>query len=319
MLISRFHLTICLLASTAFGASAFCAETYPNKPVRIITSDVGSGSDFAARIIAQELGTALNQSVIVDNRSSNLVGSVAAKAQPDGYTLLVEGVSLWISPLLQAMQYDIVKDFSPVTAMAATPWCLVVHPSLKAGSVTDLIALAKARPGTINYASAGAGGGAHLAAELFKQMAGVDIVHVPFKGSGAAAIGLIGGQVQMMFANPPAVIPHIKTGKLRAVAVTSAKPSALFPGLPTVTSSGLPGYEVTVTTALFAPARTPAAIIDVLNQDAVRALRKPDISERFFNSGVEVVGSTPAELASTVRSDLAKWSKVIKAAGIRTD
>jgi len=300
-------------------AAAASGQNYPNKPVRIVTSDAGSGSDFAARLVAQEVTDSLAQPVVVDNRSSNIVGGVAARALPDGYTLLVEGVSLWISPLLQKMPYDPVKDFAPITALSATPWCLVVHPSVQAKSVKDLIDLAKAKPGEINYASAGIGGGAHLAGELFRSMTGLNIVHIPFKGSGAAAIGLIGGQVQMMFANPPAVTPHIKTGKLRALAVTSAQPSALFPGLPTVMSSGLPGYEVTVALALFAPARTSDAIINRLNQEVVRVIRKPDVKEKFSSIGVETASGSPADLAALIKADLTKWTKVIKESGIKVE
>ena len=307
------------VAMTMQGAGVVYGQNYPHKPVRIVTSDAGSGSDFAARLVAQEVTESLGQPVVVDNRSSNIVGGVAAKALPDGYTLLVEGVSLWISPLLQNMPYDPVKDFAPITALSATPWCLVVHPSVQAKSVKELIDLAKARPGEINYASAGIGGGAHLAGELFKSLTGVNIVHIPFKGSGAAAIGLIGGQVQLMFANPPAVTPHIKTGKLRALAVTSAQPSALFPGLPTVMSSGLPGYEVTVALALFAPAKTPDAIIHRLNQEVVRVIRKPDVKEKFSSIGVETASGSPADLAALIKADLAKWSKLIKQAGIKVE
>jgi tripartite-type tricarboxylate transporter receptor subunit TctC len=185
--------------------------------------------------------------------------------------------------------------------------------------VKELIALAKAKPGAINYASAGIGGGAHLAAELFKDMTGVNIVHIPYKGSGAASIGLIGGQVQLMFANPPVVTPHIKSGKLRALAVTSAQPSALFPGLPTVAASGLPGYEVMVATALFAPAKTPDAILRRLNHEAVLILHRPDVKERFFKIGAEAMGGSSAQLADWIKADLAKWSRVIKVAGIHVD
>ncbi len=295
------------------------AQTYPSRPIRIITSDAGSGSDFAARLVAMETTGKLGQSVIVDNRPSTLDGDLVAHAAPDGYTLLVEGVSFWVAPLLQKMPYDPVKDFAPISIVTAAPWCLVVHPSVPVKSVKDLIELARSKPGEINYASAGIGGGAHLAAELFKDMTGVNIVHIPFKGTGTAVISLIGGQVQLMFANPPAVTPHIKSGKLRAIAVTSANPSALFPGLPTVAASGLPGFDVTVVTSLFAPAKTPTAIINRLNQEVAFALHRPEVKERVINTGVEAIGSSVAELANTEKSDIAKWSRVIKDAGIRLD
>ena len=319
MLQSRLVAGMFPIGLMVLGASMVFGQTYPNRPIRIVASEAGGGGDFAARLIAQGLTDGLGQPVIVENRPSNIVGEIAAKVQPDGYSLLVEGVSFWIAPLLRKMPYDVTRDFSPVTLASAAPYCLVVHPSVPAKSVKELIDLAKAKPGEINYASAGIGGGAHLAGELFKAMTGVNIAHIPYKGSGPAAIGLIGGQVQMMIANPPAVTPHIKSGKLRALAVTSAQPTALFPGLPTVSASGLPGYEVTVTTALFAPIKTPVAIISRLNQETVRILHRSDVKERFFNTGVEAVGTSPGELGSSIKSDLAKWGKIIKDAGMRAD
>src|SRR5262245_3399579 len=225
-------LALALQGGLALAATGPSGQSYPARPVRIMASDPGSGGDFAARLIAREIAGPLGQTVIVDNRSSNLLGGIVAHATPDGYTLLIEAVSFWVAPLLQKMPYDALADFSPIAKITAAPWCFVVHPSVAASSVRELIDLAKAKPGELNYASAGIGGGASLAAELFKQMAGVNIVHVPFKGGGAAAIGLISGQAQLSFSNPPTVMPHVKTGKLRALAITGARPSPLFPGLP---------------------------------------------------------------------------------------
>jgi len=284
-----------------------------------MASDPGSGGDFTARLIAREIQGPLGQTVIIDNRSSNLLGGIVAHATPDGYTLLVEAVSFWVAPLLQKMPYDALADFSPIVKVTAAPWCLVVHPSVAANTVRELIDLARAKPGELNYASAGIGGGANLAGELFRQMAGINIVHIPFKGSGAAAIGLISGQAQLTFGNPPAVMPHVKSGKLRALAITSARPSALFPGLPTVAASGLPGYDVTVVTGVFAPARTPPTVIARVNAEVNRALKNPAVRELFANTGAETAGGTPEDLLATVKADLAKWGKVIKEAGIRVE
>ena len=319
MFIPRFAVAIISAGILVLGAGVVAGQDYPNKPIRIVTGPAGGGSDFTARQIAQRITTTLGQPVVIDNRSGVTQGEVVSKAPPDGYTLFVAGSNVWIDPLLQKTPYDTVRDFSPITLAVTSPNILVIHPSLPVKSVKDLIALAKARPGELNYAANAPGSSAHLAGELFKAMTGVNIAHIPYKGSGPAAIGLIGGQVQMMIANPPAVTPHIKSGKLRALAVTSAQPTALFPGLPTVSASGLPGYEVTVTTALFAPIKTPVAIISRLNQETVRILHRSDVKERFFNTGVEAVGTSPGELGSSIKSDLAKWGKIIKDAGMRAD
>jgi tripartite-type tricarboxylate transporter receptor subunit TctC len=305
----------------ATSAGVVCAQTYPNKPIRMVTSAAGGSADFAARLIAQGLTGDLGQQVVVDNRGGSVSTSVAivAKAPPDGYTLLLYASSLWIAPLLQQVSYDPIKDFSPITLAASSPYILVVHPTVPVTSVKELIALAKAKPGELNYGSSGLGTANHLAAELFNAMAGVSIVHVPYKGAGPALNALIGGQLQVMFPSAGSVTSHIKSGRLKALGVTSAGPSALAPGLPTVAAAGVPGYESLLMIGVFTPAGVPAAIINRLNQEIVKALRKADTKERLFNAGVEAVGGTPAQLAASVKSEMVRLGKVIKDAGIRAE
>ena len=302
------------------GAHAVSAQTYPTKPVRIVTANVGGGTDFVSRLIAQGISGPLGQQVIVDNRASGVIpGDIVAKAAPDGYTLLVAGGILWIAPLLQKTPYDPLKDFAPITLPVTAPAFLVVHPSLPVKSVRQLVALAKSRPGELNYGSTGTGSSTHLAAELFKSMAGVNIVRIPYKGGGPATVGLIGGEVQLMFATAGSVTPHVKSGKLRMLAVTSARPSALAPDLPTIAASGLPGYEADTTYAVLAPAGTPAAIVKQLNHEIVRALNRPDMREKFLNAGVDVVGSTPEQLTAAMSGEVSRLGKVIRDAGIRIE
>ncbi len=296
-------------------------QAFPNKPLRLVTVGAGGGSDLMARIITRDLAPALGQPVVIENRAGGVIAiETVAKAAPDGYTILFYSSSVWVLPLLQAMPYDPVKDFSPITAAASSPTVLVVHPSVAAKSVPELIALAKAKPGELNYATGASGTATHLPGELFKAMAGVNIVRVPYKGTAPALNDVIGGHVQVMFCTPEAVSSHIRSGRVRALAVTSAQPSALFPGLPTVAAAGgLPGYESTVSYHFFAPARTPANIIKQLNQEIARVLAKPDVKERFQSGGVEAAGSSPAYVTAIMKSEIARWSKVIKAANIRAD
>jgi tripartite-type tricarboxylate transporter receptor subunit TctC len=294
------------------------AQNYPNKPIRIVTGGAGGGGDLAARLIVQGIGSDMGQPLIIDNRF-NLAGEIVSKAPSDGYTVLIEGSSFWIASLLQQTPYDPAKDFEAITWTNSAPNVLVVHPSVPVNSVKELIDLAKSKPKQLNYASAGAGGSAHLSAELFKAMTGVEIVHIPYKGSGPAVNGLIGGEVQLAFINAGTGSPHVKSGKLRALAVTSAQPSLAFPGLTTIAAAGVPGYESIQILGAFAPAKTPKSLVNRLNQEFVRALRRQDIKEKFFNSGWETVGSTPAELDSKVKSELVKWGKVIRDGGIRAD
>jgi tripartite-type tricarboxylate transporter receptor subunit TctC len=298
------------------------AQTYPSKPIRLVTLEPGGGLDFAARVLAQATSGGLGQQVIVDNKGG-AGGAIAiesvAKAPADGYTLLFQGSNIWILPLLRNVGYDPVKDFAPVTLAVTSPNMLVVHPSLSAGTVKELISLARAKPGQLTYASGGVGSTLHLAAELFKAMAGVNIVHVPYKGMGPAFNEVIGGQVQVMFPIAGAAVPHVKAGKLRALAVTSSQPTSLAPGLPTIAASGLPGYESVTRMGVFAPMATSSSVVQQLNQEFVRTLGRAEVKETFFNAGVETVGSAPQELNAIMVSEMARMGKVIKDAGIRAE
>jgi tripartite-type tricarboxylate transporter receptor subunit TctC len=317
-------LAAALLAASAapllHAAEAPAIHSYPNKPVRIVTTGIGGGLDLTARLLAPPLAERLGQPVIVENRTNSVVPiEIVSKAPADGYTLLVFGPPLWLGPLLQTASYDPVKDFVPVTLAVGTTSVLAVYPRLPVSSVKDLIALAKAKPGALNYASNATGAGSHLAAELFKNMAGVDLVRVTYNSNAVLIPDLISGQVHVMFGSGGTLAPHLKSGKLRPLAVTSAQPSLLFPGLPTVSSAGLPGYESTSMFGVFAPARTPTAVVRRLNQDLVYALARNDVKERFLNGGLEPIGSSPEESRAKIGSEIARMDKVIKAAGIRME
>jgi tripartite-type tricarboxylate transporter receptor subunit TctC len=305
------------------GTGAIFAQVYPNKPVRIITAAVGGGADVAARVIAQGITAPLGQQVIVDNRggSGGMVGGEnLAKSPPDGYTLLLYGNTIWLAPFMrEKTPYDPVKDFSPITLAASSPSMLVVHPSLPVKSVKELIALAKSRPGALNYGTSGTGSASHLAGELFKAMAGVDIVRVNYKGAAPAFADVVAGNVQLTFGSAALVMPYLNSGRLKPLAVTGVQPSALFPGLPTVAASGLAGYEADSTFGIFAPARTPAAIVTRLDQEIVRYLRTAEARGRLLAAGMEGVGTSPEEFAAIVKSDMLKWGKVIRDAGIREE
>ena len=311
-----------LIGSVIALAAALCcvtvfAQPYPAKPIRMVVTGVGSGGDFAARLIALGVSPALGQQIIVDNRGSgNLPAEIVAKSPPDGYTLCLSASPLWITPFLRPTPYDPVRDFAPVTLVVTSPNILVVHPSLPVRSVKELLALIRSRPGALNYATSGIGGSSFLSAELFKSMARADMVRINYKSGGLAITELMSGEVQLYFANAGNAAPHMKSGRLRAMAVTSAKPSPLLPELPTVAAGGLPGYEVVSVQGIFAPARTPEAIVARLNQEIVPFLRRADVKEKFFAAGMEPLGSPPAALAETVKSEMNRLGKVIKAAGI---
>ncbi len=294
------------------------AQTYPVKPVRIVTAEPGTGNDLIARLIAPHLAAVFGQQFVIDNRGLVAVEMVA-KSPPDGYTLLSYGPPLWLTPLLRQVAYDPLRDFAPITIAGNSPNILAVHPSVPAKTVAELIALARKRPGELNYSSSSTGASPYLAAELLKSMTGINIVRVAYKGSTQALIALVGGQVHIMFPNAGVAAPHLKSGRLRALAVTTVAPSALAPGLPPLSAAGVPGYESSSQFALVAPSGTPPAIIERLNHEMVAALRRPDVTERLFGSGVEVLTGTPAELAATMKSEMAKWGKVIKEAGIREE
>ena len=303
------------------GSGPTLAQSYPEKPVRLVTAAPGAAGDFVSRMIAPGLTEKWGQTVVVDNRGGSAVIPIelVAKAAPDGYTLLVFGSALWHLPFLQSVGYNAAQDFAPITLAAVTPLLLVVHPSLPVRTVKELIALAKRRPGQLNYSSGISGSATHLPAELFKSMAAVDITRVTYKGGAPALNAILSGETQVMFATASGGGPHAAAGKLRALAVTSATRSVLFPGLPTVAESGLPGYEAASTMCIFAPAATPAALINRIHQDVVQVLTRAEIKDRFLKSGSEVVASSPTELANAMKADMSAMGKLIKQAGIRAD
>jgi tripartite-type tricarboxylate transporter receptor subunit TctC len=297
---------------------------YPSKPLRfILPFPPGGGTDTLGRVIGQKLGELLGQQVVMDNRpgaGANLGAEIAAKSPPDGYTIFMGNVAHTINASLYSkLNYDLVKDFATVTMLASTPNILVVHPSLPAKSVKELVALAKARPGQLDYASSGGGSSSHLAAELFNNMAGVKMTHVPYKGGGPAVVALISGQVSVGFATTPSVMPHVKSNKLRGLAVTSARRLPLAPDLQTISEAGVSGYEAVTWYGLLVPAGTPKEIITRLHAEAVKTLGLPDIRKRLDASGFEAIGNTPEEYAAYTRNEIDKWAKVIKASGARAD
>ncbi len=303
-----------------FCAGVVLGQNYPSKSIRIVTSTPGGGADVVARLLAQGMAPGLGQQVIVDNRASGVIpGEIVAKAAADGYTLLLAGGTFTLGPLMEKTPYDPVKDFSPITLATSAPIILVINPSLPITSVKELIAYAKAKPGELNDASVASGSTPHLAAELFKAMAGVNIVRVAYKGTVQGLNDLIAGNVQLSFATAGGAVPFVKSGRLRGLAVTSARPSILFPDLPTIAQAGLAGYEAVSSYGLFAPAGTPAARIKIINQEAVRYLRSGQAKERLLNTGAESVGSSPEEFLAAMKSEIVRMSKVIKALGIRAE
>jgi len=316
---TRIFASILSLGMLVLDASVVSGQDYPNKPVHIITLAAGSTNDFIARLIAPGLASGLGQPVIIDNRSVIIsLAPIVINAPPDGYTLLSAGSPIWQLPLLQKAPYDPLKDLAPIIMTARSLAVLVVHPSLPVHSVKELIALAKARPGVFNYASGGTGGSGHLTGELFKAMAGVDIVHVPYNGGSAAIVDLIVGQVQMTFDSPSTVMPLVNAGKLRALAVTSAEPSELVPGLPTVAAS-LPGFESVTDFGVFASAKTSNAIVRRLNQEFDKVLSATGMKEKFLSRGIEITRSSPEQFAATIKSDFSVMGTVIKNAGIQAE
>jgi tripartite-type tricarboxylate transporter receptor subunit TctC len=299
------------------GAPAAYGELHPSKPIRLVTSGIGGGTDFAARLVASGLNASLGQPVVVENRGSSVVpGDTVAKALPDGHTLLVtSGGILWVMPLFQKVPYDAVKDFAPVTLVASFPSVLTVNASVAAASVKELIAVAKARPGGLNYVMTAEGGSAHLSTALFQVMAGINMVPVPYKNTGTAITDLVSGQVQVFFAAGGLIMPHVKSGKLRALGITSAKASALAPDLPPIAAT-LPGYDMEAVYCIVAPAKTPSPTIGRLNREIGRVLAQADVKERFLAAGIEPRASTPEELGALRKSDIARVSKLIKDAGI---
>jgi len=301
------------------------ADVYPSKPIRFVVAfPPGGGTDIIARSIAQKLSERLAQQVVVDNRpgaGGNIGTDIVAKSAPDGYTMLMgsAGPLAINASLFATLPFDPVRDLAPVTLAASTPNVLVVHPSLKIATVKDLIALARARPGAINFASSGHGTPAHLAGELFGWMAGVKLVHVPYKGAAPALADLLGGQVQIMFSTMPPALPHVRDGKLRALAVTSLKRSPATPDLPTLDEAALPGFEANTWHGVVVPAGAQTAIVARLNREIVAILHLPDVVERLSNQGAEPVGSTPEEFAAYIRSETLKWAKVVRESGAKAE
>jgi tripartite-type tricarboxylate transporter receptor subunit TctC len=310
-------------ASAVTQAADLSASTYPVKTVRIIVGfSPGGSTDVTARIVAQKMSESWRQQVIVDNRpgaGGNIGAEAVAKAPADGYTLLLAttGVMAINHRLYRSLSYDALRDFAPVTQIGSLPLILIVHPSLPVRSVKELIALAKAKPGQLSYASSGVGGATHMTAEVFRMMAGVDILHIPYKGSGQAMADLIGGQVPLAFDQITSSLPHVESGKLRALAVTSAKRFASVPQLPTMSEAGVPGYEAVSWNGLAAPAATPMDVLARIQAEVARVVQLPDIKERFFRDGIEPVASTPQQFAAHIRAERAKWEKVVDAAGIK--
>ena len=310
-----------LLAAAAGAGDAVAQATYPARAVRLLVPyPPGGGTDITSRAVAQRLGEAWGQPVVVENRggANGIIGTdLGAKARPDGYTLVVVIASYAINAsLYRSLPYESVSDFAPVTLMARYPFILTATASLPVKSVKELIALAKARPGQLSYASSGNGSGPHLGFELFKTAAKIDVVHVPYKGAGPANIDLRSGQVQLMFNNFLAAMPLIKDGRLRVLAVTSEKRSQVMPALPTLAESGLPGFDVTGWYSLLAPAGTPPAIVARVQGDVAAALKVPAVHARLAGEGAEPVGSSPAEMGKFLAAEIRKWAGVIRAAGI---
>jgi tripartite-type tricarboxylate transporter receptor subunit TctC len=323
---------IAIIAGLAFigGAAAqtppsTAVANYPTKAVRLIVPfPPGGGTDFVARTVQARLAKALGQQIIIDNRAgaTGIVGTeLGAKAPPDGYTLtMATGATISANmALFPKLPYDPPKDFAPITLIASQPNVLAVHPSLPAKTVRDLIAIAKSRPGQLSYASSGSGSSHHLSGELLKIMSGINIVHVPYKGTGPAIIDAVGGHVEVIFSGIAAILPQVKSGKLRALAVTQAQRSAILPALPTIAESGLPGYEITSWHGMLAPAGTPHAVVLRVRNSVAKALESADVRERFASQGAEPVGSTPEAFAKFMHADIAKIAKLIKAAGIKPD
>lgn len=316
----RMALYIAGAALSSVTATAY-AQSYPSKPIRFVAaSSPGSGVDIVCRLLAPKLSEALGQQVVVDNRAGvggNLGAELAARAAPDGYTLFMATPSQPISSSLHSkLNYDLVRDFAPISLLTTGHFMLVVHPSVPARSVKELIALAKSRPGKLNYASAGIGNATHLAGELFNIMGKVETVHIPYKGGGLARNDMLGGQVDFMFHNITAVLGDVQSGRLRALAVTGPKRALAAPDIPSVAEAGLPGYEITSWFGVMAPADTAQDVLARLHREFVRVVQLPDIKEKLANLGAESVGSTPAEFAAFVKIEIAKWAEVIKSAGI---
>ncbi len=320
----RSALRLLLLLTLAAGSAPSAAQMYPTKPVRIIVpTSVGSAADTVARVLAQPLAERLGQPVVVDSRAGAgaVVGTEAvAKSAPDGHTLLMGVPALAINVSIhRKLPYDVLRDFAPITQAVSQPNLLAVHPSLPAKSVKELIALAKARPGELVFASSGVGASSHLTMELFLLMTGTRMLHVPYKGPGPGIIDLVAGRVSVMASSTVSTLPQVRSGRLRALGVTTAKRALGVPDIPTIAEAGVPGYESVSWFGLIAPAGTPKEVIARLHREAVAILRAPDVRERFARDGTEVVAGSPEEFDAYIRAEVVKWARVVKSAGIQPE
>ena len=300
------------------------AQSFPSRPIRfIVPFPPGGGNDIVGRIVAQRLGESLGVSVVVDNRggAGGTIGTdITAKAPPDGHTMLINNVSLAVNAtLIEKLPYDTLRDLAPVSLLGRQPNVLVVHPGVAASSVSELLALARAKPGQLAYGSGGVGTASHLATELLKLMTKTDMVHVPYKGLGPALTDLMGGRLQLIISTLASALPQVKSGKLKPLAVTTAQRSSFFPELPTMSEAGVAGYEFSTWYGLLVPARTPASVVDKLNSETVKVLNSPALKQQFAGQGLEPDSSTPSEFGAYLKSETAKWAKVVRAANIRSD
>ena len=317
--------TLATVAAAALLPLTATAQAYPTKPITIIVPfSAGGTTDILARVVGQALTAELGQSVIIDNRAGaggNIGGQLAARSAADGYTLFMGTVGTHAinESLYKKMPFDPIKDFAPLSRVANVPNLLVAHPSQPFKTVPEMIAYAKANPGKLNFGSSGSGSSIHLSGELFKSMAKVDMVHIPYKGSAPAVNDLLGNQIAIMFDNMPSAIQHVRAGKLRAIAVTTAKRSPELPNVPTIAEAGVPGYEATSWFGLFAPSATPAPIVAQLNKAVVKVLGQADVKQKIADQGGEVVAETPAQFAAFIKAETAKWGKVVKDSGASVD
>jgi tripartite-type tricarboxylate transporter receptor subunit TctC len=313
--------TACVLAIALVVTLPAAAQDYPKRPIELVVPFVAGGTtDNIARLMAQRFSESWGQTVVVNNRAgggSTIGTNAVAKAPPDGHTLLVTTIGFAINAGLQKLPYDPIGDFTPITELASLPLVLVVHASVPATNLQEFIALAKSKPGGWDYASSGTGTSPHLAAEMFKSMAGIELVHVPFKGNAEAMNSLMGGHVKIYFALVPAVLQHIKTGALRAIAVTTEERLPYLPDVPTIAELGFPGYEISSWQGVFAPAGTPKDVVVKINGELVRMLNVPETHRRISQEGADPVGSTPEAFATRVKNEITKWTKVIKTSGIQ--
>lgn len=322
-MISRFCCALLCILSLSFGIEVF-AQSYPARPIRLVVSfAAGGGVDLVARLVGQKLSEAWNQQVVIDNRpgaGGNVSAELVAKSPADGYTIYMSSASVVVnSSLYKSLPYDPLKDFAPVTLLVSAHNVLVAHPSLPAKNIRELIALAKKKPGQINYASTGSGSSGHLAMELFRSMAGIELVHVPYKVIGQTTADLLSGQVSLWFPTMPGVMQHIKGGRMTALGVSGNRRAPALPNVPTIAEAGLAGYDASTWYPLLAPAGTPPAVVDKLNAQLVTILAMTDVREKLQAQGIEPVGSSPAQLAAHLKSELVKWEKVVRLSGAKVD